>query len=153
VEDRVVMHAGEKNRGLLVRLGPAPTAPPPPPAGDHPTPASGGGGIPVAAIVLGGLGVVALGSFTYFGLTGKSDVSDLKNTCAPNCEQSKVDSARSKLIIADISLGVGVVAIGVATWMILTNKSPAPPAVTTGLTHFDVRPAPGGGVAEIGARF
>ena len=35
--------------------------------------------------------------------------------------QSDVDKARTKLIIADISLGVGIVALGVATYMFLTR--------------------------------
>jgi len=152
VDDRIVMHAGEKNRQITVRLG-APVAPPPvtppPPPPDAP---SKSGGIPTAAIVVGAIGVVAIGSFAFFGITGKSDVSDLRDTCAPNCQQSQVDSARSKLIVADISLGVGVVALGVATWMVISNAK-APAQVTTGLHHFDVRPLPGGGVAEIGARF
>jgi hypothetical protein len=154
-DERVVMHAGEKNRQITVRLGappPAPAPAPPPPVPIPESPAKASGGIPTAAIVVGAIGVVGIASFAFFGLTGKSDVSDLRTNCAPNCEQSKVDAARSKLIVADISLGVGVVALGVATWMILSN-SKAPAQVTTGFHRLDVRPLPGGGVAEIGARF
>ena len=163
VDEKVVMHAGEKNRALSVQLGAH--------AQSASTSAGGGEGEqpraskgpPVAAFIIGGLGVVALGSFAFFGLSGKSDVDDMRQPggCAPNCSQSQVDSARTKLVIADISLGVGVVALGVATYMILANRSPASATVTTGTTRgsflsnasFDVRAAPGGGVAQLGGRF
>ncbi len=150
-DDRVVMHAGEKNRQVMVRIG-AP-APAPTPATPEGPAKSSSGGIPTAAIVVGAIGVVAIGSFAFFGITGKSEISELRNTCAPNCEQSRVDSARSKLIVADISLGVGVVALGVATWMFLANSKAPSQVTTTGFNHLDVRAIPGGGVAEIGARF
>jgi hypothetical protein len=155
VDEDVVMHAGEKNRTLTIKLGgaaPPPTTPTPTEPTAPVETSSGGHGPPVAAYVLGGVGVVALGSFAFFGLSGKSDVSDLRNSCAPGCDQSQVDKARTKLIIADISLAVGVVALGVATYMIVTNRSPA--NVTTGaLSHVDVAALPGGGVAHIGGRF
>jgi hypothetical protein len=155
VEEQVVIHAGEKNRPLMVRFA-GPAAPPEAPrtVPGPPAPSGGSGGVPTAAIVVGAIGVVALGSFTFFGITGKGDVSDLRSSgCAPNCDPAKVDAARNKLILADISLGVGVVALGVATWMVLANMKTAPTGVTTGLTHVDVRAVAGGGVAEIGARF
>ena len=149
VDDRLVMHAGEKNRALTVRLGPVPVVATPTPPEPAPT---RGGGVPIAAIALGAVGVVAIGSFAFFGLTGKSDVSDLRSSCAPNCDASKVEAARSKLIFADISLGAGVVALGVATWMVLTSTASPPPA-RTGITGVDLRAVAGGGVAEIAARF
>jgi hypothetical protein len=157
VEEKLVMHAGEKNRSLMVKLGTGNATTPdqssnPPPTGDTGKEGGGGGGPPIAAFVLGGIGVVAIGSFAFFGISGKSDVSDLKNTCAPNCEQSKVDSARTKLILADVSLGVGVVALGVATYLFLTSKSSAS-ASTTGITHVNVTPVAGGGVAGLGGTF
>jgi hypothetical protein len=161
-EEDVVVHAGEKNRALNVRLGGPPQTPPgtpapaPPAPETSPTP-SGAAGPPVAAYVLGGLGVVALGSFAFFGITGKSDVSDLRSSCSPNCQQRDVDHARTKLIIADISLGVGVVALGVATWMILANRSSPPASVTVGRNAaratLDVAPVLGGASAGLQGSF
>jgi hypothetical protein len=152
LEDRVVVRAGEKNRLVKVTFGggaptvPTNVAPPPAPGGEQlPTT---GGGVPTSAIILGAVGVVALGSFTFFGIKGKSDASDLRSKCAPNCAQSDVDAVKSKLLIADISLGVGVVAIAAAVYLTVTNKQPA-----TSSAHFDVKPTPGGGVATIGATF
>jgi hypothetical protein len=84
------------------------------------------------------------------GLSGQSDVSNLRSTCAPNCQESQVDGARAQLIGADVSLGVGVVSLGVALWFFLHPN----PAHTGGV---EVRPdaewRPGGGVAKIGVSF
>jgi hypothetical protein len=171
LDQRAVIRVGEKNRMLTVVLSPtashATVAPPPPaaaspamsppsaatsstdattPARDEPAP-SGGSHVPAGTWVFGGLGVVALGSFAYFGISGKNDVSNLRSTCAPNCAQSDVDSAHTKLVVADVSLGVGVVALGVATWILLANHSDSPPVQAA------VIPLPGGAAGALGARF
>lgn len=71
-------------------------------------------GPPVVAYGLGGLGIVALGSFAFFGLTGQGDVDHLRTTCAPGCAQDDVDAAKTKLMVADVSLAVGALALGTA---------------------------------------
>ena len=151
-EEDFVIGAGQKNRNVSVTFGvPAVVAPPPPPK-EVPE------GSLVPAIIVGGLGVVALGSFAIFGLGGKSDVDDLQS-CKGHCSEDSVDKARTKLIIADISLGVGIVALGVATYMIITRPkldagvktgqaSAAPSKVS-----FDFGPVAGGAVGSLGARF
>lgn len=154
VDEQLVFRAGEKNRAVKVHFGggTAPggstpgTATPPPPQ----EPPSSGKHIPTASIVLGVVGIVALGGFVAFGVTGKSDADNLRSTCAPNCAQSDVDSVKTKLHLADASLGVGVVALAVAAYLWATNDSGAPSAAATG---FDVRPSPGGGVVTFGSRF
>jgi hypothetical protein len=87
---------------------------------------------------------VAVASFATFGAVGKSDIDDLRATCAGHCKQSDVDSAWSKLIVADVSLGVGVVAAGLATWLFLAPRkrdasarasiAPIPHGATIGVT-------------------
>lgn len=134
---RLIVRVNEKNR--LVRVvfqdgaGAAPAGPPkPPPAGDAgPGAESPKAGPPVAAIVLAGVGVVALGSFTYFGLTSKSDLSSLRSECAPYCDQSKLDDVKSRMLIADVSLGVGIVALGVAAVLFVTHGSTKPAATAS----------------------
>lgn len=164
-EEDVIIGAGQKNRNVTVTFGGAaapvgPTAPAPGAEG-----AKEGSLVP--AFIVGGIGVVALGSFAIFGLGGKSDVSDLEKSCKPNCEDSKVDSARTKLIVADISLGIGIVALGVATYMILTRpkidadvktgarSASPPPKPPTGLSSIkvDFGALTGGGMGSVGARF
>lgn len=152
IEEKVLIRTGEKNRPLNVKLEGA-AAPPPPPGETTPPPSDdrGSGGSLVPALIVGGVGVVALGSFAFFGITGKSAVDDLQ-TCKPRCAESDVDSARTKLIVADISLGVGVVALGVATYMILTRPKAD---VKTGVSSLrvDFAPTRGGGLAAFGASF
>jgi len=168
-EETVVVGAGQKGRNIAVVFGaaappPGPVAPPPPPHGDNSL---------VPAFIVGGIGVVGLVSFAIFGISGKSDVSDLRdgpNKCAPNCPESEVDSARTKLIVADISLGIGVVALAVATYMILTRpkidaeatppkaaQAPrARPKKTSVLSNMtlDVAPSRGGGAfGSVGLSF
>jgi len=168
-EEDVVIGAGQKNRNVTVTFGSAP--PPGGPAGPTPPPGaetSKSGSI-VPALVVGGIGVVALGSFAFFGLGGKSDVSHLEDTCKPHCAESDVDKARTKLIIADISLGVGIVALGVATYLLVTRpkidadvktgqtSAPPPRAKTakSGLrdVSFDFGALQGGAMGSVGARF
>jgi hypothetical protein len=148
-EEEVIIGAGQKNRNVTVTFGsgaPGPT----PPAG--PAPAEGGGGSLVPAIVVGGIGVLALGSFAIFGLGGKSDVSDLEKTCKPHCAQSDVDAAKSKLLIADISLGVGIVALGVATYLVITRPK-IEPDVKTGHASNAPRPLPKSGFTNVSVDF
>lgn len=162
-EETVVVGAGQKGRNIAVVFGPA--APPPGPVA--PPPAAHGDNSLVPAFIVGGIGVVGLVSFAIFGISGKSDVSDLEKTCKPNCAESDVDSARTKLIVADISLGIGVVALAVATYMILTRPkidaeatppkaAQAPPKKQSVLSNMtlDVAPARGGGAfGSVGLTF
>jgi hypothetical protein len=74
--------------------------------------------IPVASYVLGGIGVLALGSFGYFALSGRAKENDL-DVCSPKCDPAEVDVMRRRYLIADISLGVAVVAFGSAVGVAL----------------------------------
>lgn len=172
-EEDVIIGAGQKNRNVTVTFGGAAGAGAGAGAGGG-TPPPGGEtskeGSIVPALVVGGIGVVALGSFAVFGLGGKSDVSHLEDTCKPHCAESDVDKARTKLIIADISLGVGIVALGVATYLLVTRPkgeaelktghASAPPnriarAPRTGVSDvsFDFGALQGGAMGSVGARF
>lgn len=97
---------------------------------------------------------MALGSFAIFGIQGKNEVDDLQK-CKPRCAEEDVDSARTKLIIADISLGVGVVALGVATYMLLTRPKVDASVKTTGGPNirFTAGPVAGGAAAGLGGTF
>jgi hypothetical protein len=124
-EQKVLLRAAEKARPIIANLGggAAATGTPPQQSSTAPTTPdtsekSEPSLVPVA--VAGGIGILALGSFALFGIMGKSDVDNLQG-CKPYCKEADVDSARTKLIIADISLGVGVVGIGVAAFLYFTR--------------------------------
>jgi hypothetical protein len=76
--------------------------------------------VPTASYVLGGIGVLALGSFAYFGMRGNAT-----KDCARPCSQDEVDRMNSQYLIADISLGIGLVSLGAATYLLFTRPSPS----------------------------
>jgi hypothetical protein len=96
--------------------------------------------------IAAGVGVLALSSFAYFGLAAQSDATDMRNTCKPNCPADRVDAARSKLVVANVSLGVVIAAFGVAgaLWLL----QPQAPQQATSL-RFDVVPAERGHGASV----
>jgi len=61
-----------------------------------------------------------------------------------------VSSARTKLIVADVSLGVGVVSLAAAAWFFFRRDRETAHAATATL---DFEPRSGGGLATVGARF
>jgi hypothetical protein len=71
-----------------------------------------------------GLSVVGLGMFGYFGASGLSIRGDL-DSCKPNCSQDRIDHGKTSFLVADISLGVGLVAAAAATFLYLV-RPPAP---------------------------
>ncbi|HEY5284171.1 MAG TPA: hypothetical protein VIM14_15370, partial [Polyangia bacterium] len=63
---------------------------------------------------LAGAGVLGLAGFTTFAILGNSQQGELERTCAPNCQSGQIDSVKLKYHLADASLGVGLVSLGVA---------------------------------------
>ena len=154
VEMPVLVREGEQRRVVSARFAPksAPSvkdAPPPPPP---PPPAPVSRPVPVAPIVLGVLGLGAFGSFAYLGITGKNDLAHLHETCGVThtCAQADVDATHTKLLAADISLGAGVVLVGVATGLLIAHVVRAP---KTAALRLDVLPVAKGGGAVVGGSF
>jgi hypothetical protein len=133
IEDHVIVRQGEKSRVLAFQF---PTTGSPP---QRPEPHAGPNRLP--AWVLGGVGVVALGAFAYFGLNGLS----LWNDCHQGCTQSHDDRGNLDWIAADVSLGVAVVSLGLATYFFVRKGESGP---SVGVTAV-----PGGGGAWVGGRF
>jgi hypothetical protein len=69
-----------------------------------------------------GMGVLGVTGFTVFGLWGHSQESDLETSCAPFCRSSQVNEVRTKYIVADACLAVGLVSLGVATYYFLHGR-------------------------------
>jgi hypothetical protein len=74
-----------------------------------------------------GVGVVALGVGTVFGIKSLSDKGKSDDQCNPQgCSQSGLDSysdARNAAHVADVALIVGVVAVGAGVVILLTQPS------------------------------
>jgi hypothetical protein len=178
VEQHVVVHAGEKSRLLTVQFGtpsssspaPGPGATPPsasdtsggtspaegtpPPGGETPPAAGSSSGTRISAWAFAGVALVAFGTEAYFGLSGLSDRSNLESDpCAKtsSCQQSSVDSIRTKFTVADIALGVGLVSAGLSAYLFLT--SPRGDSAEPHTSAIDVTPLPGGAAMRLGGRF
>jgi hypothetical protein len=158
IERQVVLREGEKNRELAVAFAGADGAAAAPPSA---TSDPAGAAPPPAFWIAGGIGVAAMASFAAFGALGVGERSS--DDCGNGCPASQKNSVDTKLRIADVSLGVGVVALGVATWVYLSRShveaqrtssvAPAREASSTRRPFFEVNPARTGAVAVIGTRF
>jgi hypothetical protein len=145
IEQTVVIREGQKGRPLRIMFDPRP--PPPPP---RPVRAQRRYRVPAASVVFGAFGAVALGSFAYFGITGRHDASRLAEGCGRNktCSEGEVSPVRTKLLVADVSLGVGLVSLGAATYLFFAGNEKPAPAVTA-----DVAVGRDGGRVGVRARF
>lgn len=135
---QVVIRTGEKNRQVSVVLERKTAAP----AGVSTSPASAS--TSALSYVLYGVGALALGTGAYLGLDARSDVSEMRDACAPTCSSSDVDQARRQLLFADIALGVGVISVGAATWLLFDRDDAEAVAISA---------APGGVSAAWRRRF
>jgi hypothetical protein len=140
VEQVILVNEGEKDRivravisGASPVFGPAPatvvsrpSAPAEAPSAPRET--SSRSWAPV--LISGGVSALAIASFAYFGLNGQASKDELSATCRSGgaCSSNDVDRARTQLIIADVSLVVGLVSAGAALYFLL--QKPAPVAAT-----------------------
>jgi hypothetical protein len=144
---------GEKNRPVTTRLAARPRdeAPPRPatPAVTTPPPPAPAA-IPAATWIFGGVAVAAFASEAYFGVGAMNDLDhDLAvGGCAPHCGAAEQTAIRTKSVVADVSLGVGLVSGAAAAYFFFSRRAPAPV-----VGALDVTPTPGGAVATIGGRF
>ncbi|MDB4934896.1 MAG: uncharacterized protein JWP87_1868 [Labilithrix sp.] len=119
---------------------------------DVPPPADGAKqGRSVFPYVLGGAGIVALGAGALLTLWGRDDNRRLAQ-CSPNCSQGSIDHIQTMYIAADVSLGVGVVALGLATVLLATRSSEAKPPARAAYV-VDVKPAPNGAFTTLSGSF
>ncbi len=158
VDKQIILRAGEKNKPVEVDFGgskseddsgstTAPAAAPPVDQGVKKKKKSH-----VVSYVLGGVGVAALGGTAYFWLASKSAENDLTaKGCAPNCSKSDVSGIKQKRLFGDIALGVGVVSLGVATylWLAPSKEKKRPPP----LGSLDLHVLPGGAYGAVSGRF
>jgi hypothetical protein len=110
-ETKVVAREGEKNR--LVRASFASPLPAIKPAKAE------GKRTHVLPLMLGGTGVVALGSALALRLTADARARELRATCAPACDPSERAALSDKLVLSNVALGVGIgaLALAAATWI------------------------------------
>jgi hypothetical protein len=145
-EHKILIRQGEKNRVISVRLDAEPSAAATrAPLAEPPSP---GRPIPAGTWILGGVGVAAVAAWgiLYAGAVAKRD--DLRTSCAPACATSDVDSVRTRNVIADVSLGVGIAALGAGA--ILWMQSPSR---LSNAAQLSVRPIASGAVGAVAIQF
>jgi hypothetical protein len=125
IEQKILVVEGDKNRKVVADF--ASLVPRSPPGGGDSRPGTPHEPkkIPVLAYVAGGVGIIGLGGFTLFALTGKGAEKDLASSCNPNCTNDQLSSVKRDYLFADVSLVIGVVAV--ATAVILARHHAAPP--------------------------
>jgi hypothetical protein len=90
------------------------------PPGDEPparSRSSRGSKVPYLLTGVGLAGVTGYALMTYWG---RKD-NDMLVQCSPNCMQQSVDHVRKLYLVANVSLGVGVAALGAATWLFVRS--------------------------------
>jgi hypothetical protein len=121
IQQEVVVHAGEKLRPIDVRFAtvhPAPVSPAPSSesaAQPHESePSKTGFRFPLLAGVSLGVGAA---SFIAMGIlvgSAASDVDHLRATCAGSCPASEVSSANTRIVFANVAMGIGIAAVATA---------------------------------------
>ena len=104
------------------------------------------------AYVLGSVGVATLVVGSVFGVRAILKRNDSDDQCPANqCSQLGVDlnnQAKTSALVADITIGVGLASVAVATYFLLTSPTAQsnPPAMATQRTGLlaDVRPGQAG---------
>ena len=126
VDRQLLIREGERNRIIEVEFrSPHDSTPPVPAVTTESAAGTGADGNAKSRYLtygLASLGALAVGGFTLFAVLGNSQQRDLEKSCAPYCQSSQVDSVRTKYLIADTCLGVGLISLGVATYVYISNR-------------------------------
>jgi hypothetical protein len=126
------------------------SAPPPQPSTEPSRP------VPVLSYVFGAVALVGVAGFAGFGLSGLEEYNSLESSCRPACDSSKVDAVRTKLVLADISLGVAIGSAVTATILYLGRPkagSSEQPAQAVLRPVLEMDPANESATLAIGGRF
>jgi hypothetical protein len=93
----------------------------------------------VPSYVLGGVSAVGLASFGYFAISGHSEVNQLEQ-CKPDCTRSAVHDVRVRYLLADVSLGVSVIALATAGYLLF--RAPSDHAAAGSSVSVNISAAP-----------
>jgi hypothetical protein len=144
VKEQVVVKPGEKNRIVTVTFGTAENGGGTSTEGRdtheaHDATGPSRSSPPIAAYILGGVGIVALGSAGVMGLLANGDARDLRSTCAPNCKQTDVDAIQTRYTISGVTAAVGgaLLVTGVVLFILHNGQSrPASAGSAPALLRF-----------------
>jgi hypothetical protein len=72
-----------------------------------------------------GIGAVGVAGFAGLGAWGHSQENQLELGCAPRCSAARVSPVRTKYLLADVSLGVGVASLALSAYFFFSSGSGA----------------------------
>jgi hypothetical protein len=154
VEQSFTVYQGERDRLLRIVSPSAPVAAPPtttPIATTSPAPSPRAEHRSYApAAIVTGVAVASFGVSAFLGLTGRHDLSELRSSCAPTCSDAQVDPVRTRLMVSDVTLGVGLVGATVAA-VLFAHAASAPSPTSS--AHFEIAPVRDGAAVLFGSRF
>jgi hypothetical protein len=139
VIQQATLHEGEKNREIVATYWPPPGTLAMPRASSRP--------IPATVWIAAGVSTAGFALFGTFGALGVGARS--VDRCATGCSPSQNSDVQTKFDVADVSLGIGVAALGVAAWQFFAR----PPVDSRGAARVALIPVPGGGFATLGTRW
>jgi hypothetical protein len=70
-----------------------------------------------------GVGVLGVAGFAGLGAWGRANENRLQASCAPRCSDSRVSEVRTKYLLADVSLGVGVASFAVSAYLFFSGST------------------------------
>ncbi len=140
---QVLLREGEKNREVVATFGATAESP----EAAAPVRATVERPVPAGAWIAGAIGAVGMASFATFGSLALAARG--ADHCDVGCTEAQKGAVDSKFMVANISLGVGVVGLGVATWLFLARPAVERPSAA----RVDVRSFPGGAVAVVSSSF
>lgn len=115
-----------------------------------PPPRRTGSVLPYLVGSVGALGVGAGALLTYWGRTD----NDALAQCSPHCLPSNVQHVQTMYIAADAAFGVGVVGLGVATYLLVREGSrPSAEPPPRSAYVFDIQPMRSGAAASVSGSF
>jgi hypothetical protein len=157
---QVLIREGERNRIIDVefsrpRESVAPPSPVPSAKAALPVKPNLRSGARTLPYGLAGVGALGVAGFTVFAILGNSQKGELERTCSPYCQSSQVDSVKTKYYLADACLGVGLVSLGVATYMLVKSHGDGAAdrdAAATSIS-FIPRVAGAGGILQLSTAY
>ncbi|MDI1428850.1 hypothetical protein [Polyangium sorediatum] len=147
VTRKVIVHEGDKLVRIEASFKKEPKAPEPSPEDEK------GSGVPIAPIVIGGVGLLGLGAAGVIGLLALSAKSDLEASCAPRCTDAAVDPVRTKLLAADITAGASLALLGAAAVVYFVSKPKPTDEQKSAMPRLEFAPTIGGGFVGLRGTF
>jgi tetratricopeptide (TPR) repeat protein len=109
-----------------------------------------------AGHIVGGIGVLALGAGTYFGVRALSKKSDSDAECPTDqtcTERGKTlnDDAKTAARLSDVGIGLGLIGLGIGAYLVISSPTSRAPE----RARLELQPSvvPGGGGGSLVGRF